>query len=296
MEWGDQMKGPLFIIAAMALFALLDANSKLLSGRYAADQVIVLRYATLLLALFAGRAVLPGLGGRLTTAHPWLHLTRAAMMIGSGFGFFLALREIPMADAYLVYFTAPFMTLGLSALVLKERTGPAVWGWSLLGFAGVMLAMWPGLAAGGPVRAYLWAFFATVCYASVLTINRLLRYETGAAVLILWSSLPGLILVAPFAALSWVAPSPLDLAALAVNGLLAGSATLCLAIAFRHDSASRLAPLEFSALVFAISFDLAIWHIWPSAWTMGGAVIVVFACLMSQQAAGRRQAKPSGKT
>ncbi len=58
-----------------------------------------------------------------------------------------------------------------------------------------MLAMWPGLAAGGPVRAYLWAFFATVCYAAVLTINRLLRHETGAAVLILWSSLPGLILV-----------------------------------------------------------------------------------------------------
>ena len=37
------MKGPAFIVAAMALFALLDANSKLLSGRYAADQVILVR-------------------------------------------------------------------------------------------------------------------------------------------------------------------------------------------------------------------------------------------------------------
>lgn len=287
------MRGPVFIVVAMALFALLDANSKLLSGRYPADQVIMVRYATLLLTLFAARAIVPGLGGSLSTAHPLLHLTRAIVMIGSGFGFFLALREIPLAEGYLVYFTAPFMTLGLAALVLKERIRPAVWGWSVLGFSGVLVAMWPGLAAGGPVRAYLWAFFATVCYATVLTINRLLRHETGFAVLILWSSLPGLILISPFAAMSWVAPSLPDLAALAVNGLLAGGATLCLAIAFRHDSAARLAPLEFSALLFAIGFDLGIWRIWPSAWTIGGAVIVVFACLMSQQAA---QAKPSGKT
>ncbi len=288
------MKGPVYLVTAMALFGLLDANSKLLSGLYPASQVIVSRYAALLLVLFAARAIVPGLGGRLTTAHPFLHLGRAAMMIGSGFGFFLALREIPLAEGYLVYFTAPFMTLGLAALVLKERTGPAVWGWSLLGFAGVLVAMWPGLAAGGPLHAYLWAFFATVCYAAVMTINRLLRHETGFAVLILWSSLPGLILVAPFAAMSWVAPPLLDLAALSVNGLLAGGATLCLAIAFRHDSAARLAPLEFSALVFALAFDLAIWSVWPSAWTMGGAAIVVFACLMSQQAAKRLQSKPAG--
>jgi drug/metabolite transporter (DMT)-like permease len=290
------VRGPAFIIAAMALFALLDANSKLLSGRYPAEQVIGLRYATLLAVFFAARAIAPGFGGRLSTVHPLLHLARAMAMIGAGFGFFLALREIPLAEGYLVYFTAPFMTLGLAALVLKERTGPTVWAWSLLGFSGVLVAMWPGLAAGGPVGAYLWAFFATVCYATVLTINRLLRHETGFAVLILWSSVPGLILVAPFAAMSWVSPTALDFAALSVNGLLAGGATLCLAIAFRHDSASRLAPLEFSALVFAVGFDLAIWSVWPSAWTMGGALIVVFACLMSQQAATRRQSKPSGNT
>lgn len=290
------MRGPVYLVAAMALFALLDANSKLLAGRYTAEQVVLVRYAVLLLALMAARAAVPGLGGTLRTAHPFLHMTRAVLMIGSAFGFFLALREIPLAEGYLVYFTAPFMTLGLAALVLRERTGPAVWGWSFLGFAGVLLAMWPGLSAGGPWGAYLWALFGTVCYAAVLTINRLLRHETGFAVLILWSSLPGLILIAPFAAMTWVAPGLGDLLALSVNGLFAGGATLCLAIAFRHDSAARLAPLEFSALVFAVGFDLLIWSVWPTAWTLGGAVVVVIACLMSQRAAMRLQGKPSGKT
>ncbi len=179
------------------------------------------------------------------------------------------------------------MTLGLAALVLRERTGPAVWAWSAVGFAGVALAMAPGLRADGPWGAYLWAFAATACYAAVMTVNRLLRHETGGAVLILWSSLPGLIVLAPFAAVGWVAPGPLDLLALCLNGLLAGAATLCLAVAFRHDSAARLAPLEFSALVFALALDWLIWSAWPTAWTMGGAVVVVFALLMSQRAASQ---------
>ena len=289
------MRGPLYIVAAMGLFGLLDANSKLLSGTYPVEQVVAIRYATLLVVLFAARFAIPGLGGRLDTAHPFLHLARAACMVGSGVGFFQALRTIPLAEGYLVYFTAPFMTLGLAALVLGERTGPAVWAWSLLGFSGVALAMWPGLSAEGPWGAYLWAFFATVCYAAVLTINRLLRHETGAAALILWSSLPGLLALSPFAAMSWVRPDLPDLLALAANGLFAGTATVCLAIAFRHDSAARLAPLEYSALVFAVGLDLAIWHVLPSAWTLGGALIVVFACLMSQRAAMRVQGKPSGK-
>lgn len=290
------MRGPLYIVAAMGLFALLDANSKLLSGTYPVEQVVAIRYAALLVALFGARAAFPGFGGRLGTAHPGLHLGRAALMLGSGVGFFQALRTIPLAEGYLVYFTAPFITLGLAAAVLRERTGAAVWGWSLLGFFGVALAMWPGLSADGPWGAYLWALAATVCYAAVLTINRLLRHETGVAVLILWSSLPGLVALSPFAAMAWVRPGLSDLVSLSVNGLLAGGATVCLAIAFRHDSAARLAPLEFSALVFAVGLDLVVWHVLPTVWTLGGATIVVIALVMSQRAATTAQGMPSGKT
>jgi drug/metabolite transporter (DMT)-like permease len=60
---------------------------------------------------------------------------------------------------------------------------------------------------------------------------------------------------------------------------------LALALAFSIDRAARLAPLEFSALVFALILDAAIWQLLPGGWTLAGAVIVVFACLMSEKAA-----------
>lgn len=280
-------KGPLLLVAAMALFALLDANSKLLAGRYGADQVLLIRYGTLLVLLGFLRLVRPGAGGSITTRRPALHLLRALCMSGSAYGFFLAFREIPLAEGYLVYFTAPFFTLLLAALVLRETNGRAVWFWSAIGFLGVAVAMAPKLSATGPWGAYAWAFLGTMTYAGFLTISRLLREEQGAARLIFWSSGPLFLAILPFALQEWVAPNAWDWFGLIANGLFAGGATLALALAFSIDRAARLAPLEFTALVFALILDAAIWQLWPGGWTLAGAAIVVFACLMSERASRR---------
>jgi drug/metabolite transporter (DMT)-like permease len=280
------VQGPLLMLGALGLFALLDANSKLLSGSYQVPQVVLIRHIVMLLLLFGARALRPGMGGSLGTVHPALHLLRAAAMLGSALGFFLALREIPMAEGYLVYFTAPFMTMALSALLLGEGPPRAAWLWCAVGFLGVLVAMAPGLQAGGSLAAYGFALMGTACYAIVLTINRRLRHESGVARLILWSALPGGLVLLPFAWMQWVPPAgALDWLALAANGILAGGATICLAVAFRHASAARLAPLEFSALVWAMALDVAIWGHWPGAATLLGAGIVIGACIMSQRVA-----------
>jgi drug/metabolite transporter (DMT)-like permease len=125
-------------------------------------------------------------------------------MAGSAYGFFLAFRDIPLAEGYLVYFTAPFFTLLLAALVLDERNGRAVWFWSAIGFLGVMVAMYPaltssGAAAGIPWHAYAWAFLGTMTYAGFLTLSRKLRTEQNPARLIFWSSGPLFLAILPFA-------------------------------------------------------------------------------------------------
>ncbi|MFC7552786.1 DMT family transporter [Pseudoroseomonas wenyumeiae] len=218
------VRGPLLMLGALGLFALLDANSKLLSGSYQVPQVVLIRHIAMLALLFSARALRPGLGGPLGTAHPALHLLRAAAMLGSALGFFLALREIPMAEGYLVYFTAPFITMGLAALLLREGPPRAAWLWCAVGFLGVLVAMAPGLQAGGSLAAYGFAFMGTCCYAVVLTINRWLRNEPGTARLILWSALPGGLVLLPFAWTGWIPPAgAIDWLALAANGILAGA-------------------------------------------------------------------------
>ncbi len=285
------MRGPLLLLAALGLFAALDTNSKLLSGHYPPAQVVGARYAALLALLLLARLLVPGAGGPLGSLRPGAQVLRAAGMLGASFGFLLSLRGLSLAEGYLVYAVAPFLTLALSALVLRERVPTAAWGWCAAGFGGVLLAMWPGLAASDPgaVEAYLWGIFATGCYAGVLTLNRALRDEPGTARLLLWGFAPGLAATAPFLVTEWVAPTPLDAAALAVNGVLSGGAALCLAGAFRRAPASRLAPLEFSALAWAVAFDLGVWGRLPGGWTLAGAAVVVLSGIMSQRAMGGPQ-------
>jgi drug/metabolite transporter (DMT)-like permease len=285
------MRGPALLLAGIVLFGLLDANGKLLSGEYPLGQVIAIRYAVLLVLLGAARAVRRGAGGSLATARPGLHLLRACCMMASAACFFLAFRRLPLAEGYLVFFTAPFMTLALSALALRERVPLVAWAWCAVGFGGVVLAVLPRLGgeAGGEAGAlgYLTVLAGTLAFSVTQTVNRSLRSEAGAARILFWPSLLGLIVYGPLALRDWVEPPPIDLAMLAANGVLAGTAVVAIAAAFRHADAARLGAWGFAALPVSFLLDLAIWDHRPDPAMLAGAAVVVLACVMSERAARR---------
>jgi drug/metabolite transporter (DMT)-like permease len=282
------------MLAGIGLFGLLDANSKLLAEAHDVWQVLLVRFATILGGVALLRALRPGWGGRLATRYPRLHAARALVMLGSAIFFFLTFRELPLAQGYLVFFTSPFIVLGLAALLLREPPAPIAWAWCALGFAGVAIGLWPGLAAGAagaPMLGYLYALCGTLCYSAVFILNRQLRSEPGIARVLVWPALLGVVVALPLGLLEWRAPSALGLAQMMVNGVLVAIATVALAEAFRHASAARLAPFGYSGLVWSLAFDLAIWGAVPALATLAGAAVVIFACLMSERAA---QGKSSG--
>jgi drug/metabolite transporter (DMT)-like permease len=219
------------------------------------------------------------------------------MMISAA-GFFIAFRQLPLAEGYLVFFTAPFLTLAMAALMLRETVPRIAWLWCAVGFGGVLLAVAPKLGGGGPLGGYLAVFIGTVGFAVNQTVNRRLRGEAGIAGIMLWPSLLGLLVYGPLAMQDWVTPPPLHLAALLLNGLLAGGAVICTAEAFRHADAARLGPYGFAALPVSVGLDLVIWGLWPDLAMLAGGVVVVFACLMSERARmrGLPQPRPAGKT
>lgn len=289
------MKGPALLLAGIVLFSLLDANSKLLSGQYGLGQVIVMRYVVLVPAFLLARALRPGFGGPWRTAAPGLQALRIAMMMISASGFFLAFRQLPLAAGYLVFFTAPLLTLGLSAVALREAVPRAAWGWCLLGFAGVLLAVAPRLGGGmggnaGPLAGYLAVFAGTVAYSVTQTVNRRLRAEPGLVGVVLWPGLAGLAVFGPLAARDWVAAPWPDLARLGLNGLIAGAAVVLAASAYRHADAARLGPYGFIALPVSVGLDFGLWGMRPDPATLLGGAVVVFACLMSERA---RRAGPA---
>jgi drug/metabolite transporter (DMT)-like permease len=299
-EGNAAVKGPLMLMAGIGLFGILDANSKILAGEYSAAQAIFLRHATLLMLLFLLRAAVREMGGPLRTQHPMLHALRAVAMLFSGVLFFIAFRHLPLADGYLVFFTAPFMTLVMAAVFLRERIPRAAWIWSGVGFGGVMVALAPQLGQGGSLLGFGCALLGTLCYATNITINRGLRGEPGIARLVFWPSLFGLLATAPFAGVHWVTPDAEAWARFVSNGVLAGAATILLALAFRHATPARLAPFEFIALPWSVTLDLLVFGNAPGVEVIFGGLIVVLACVMSERAVARaareRHGMSGGKT
>lgn len=281
------------LMTGIAMFGVLDANSKILSAEYSAAQAIFLRHVTLLVLLLGLRALWREAGGKLSTRHPFLHGLRAVAMLFSGLLFFLAFRHLPLALGYLVFFTAPFLTLVMAALFLREEVPRAAWIWSGVGFGGVIIALVPQIGGGASLLGLGYALLGTVCYATNITINRGLRAEAGLARLIFWPSLLGLLAMAPFAYSTWVPPDAEGWARLTVNGVIAGSATLLLALAFRHASPARLAPFEFIALPWSVVLDYAVFGNTPGLAVIMGGAVVVLACLMSERAVIAAARRPS---
>ena len=141
-------KGPALMLAGIGLFGLLDAISKTLSQHHSVWQVMLVRFATILAMVFILRSLRPGWGGTLATRMPRIHLARAIGMLGSGTFFFLAFRQLPLVEGYLVFFTSPFFVLALSAPMLGEKPPHAAWAWVAVGFCGVAIGLAPGLLGG----------------------------------------------------------------------------------------------------------------------------------------------------
>lgn len=289
------LKGPLLMLAGIGLFGLLDAISKLLSSEHGVWQVLLVRFATILALVALLRMVRRGWGGSLRVANRRLHALRAAVMLGSAVSFFMAFSHLPLVEGYLVFFTSPFFVLALSALTLKEAPPPAAWGWVAVGFAGVAVGLTPGLAGGfgGSLAGYAWALAGTAFYSAVFVLNRGLRGERGVAALLVWPALLGLGAMLGPGLATWVAPSALSLGLMMANGVLVALATVALALAFRHATATRLAPFGYSGLVWSVTYDLVLFGHLPGLAMLGGAAIVVLACVMSERAAAQ---KPAGKS
>jgi drug/metabolite transporter (DMT)-like permease len=261
------------MLAAVALFALMDTFLKMLSAHYPAMQVAALRGASSLPIVLAWAVATVGVGGLLRVR--WsLHLLRGALGILMMASFVFALRSLPLSTTYAIFFVAPLMITALSVPFLGERVGPRRWIAIAIGLAGVLVVLRP-TSTGLLSIAGLAVLLSALGYAvSAITVRILAKTYSVQSMMVwlmaLMASGAG-VLAAP----EWV-PVRIEhgwlIAALGVTGAIGQYA---ITMAFKWGEASLIAPLEYTALVWGVCFDLAIWGVLPDQVTWIGAAIIV---------------------
>ncbi len=261
------------MLAAVGLFALMDTGLKLLSAHYPPFQVAALRGLSSLPLVLAW--ALWTVGWRPLLRVRWgLHLLRGVLGIGMMASFVYALKRLPLSTAYSIFFVAPLLITALSVPFLGEKVGPRRWAAIGVGLLGVLVVLRP-TGAGMWSLAGAAVLLAAAAYAvSAITVRVLARTDSNQAMVVWLLALMAL----GAGALAWPAWRPLDAAhgwIVVAIGVVGSLGQYAITEAFRHGQASLIAPLEYSALVWGVALDLALWGVLPDAMTWLGAAIIM---------------------
>ena len=265
------------MLLAVALFALMDAGLKLLSPHYPPLQVAALRGLSSLplVLVWVSWTATPG---TLWRVHWPLHLLRGALGIGMMFGFVYGLRSMPLSTAYAITFVAPMLVTAMAGPLLGERAGPRRWLAITVGLIGVLVILRPtgqGMATLGGLAILL----AAICYAASAITVRLLAQRDSTQAMVLWFIVLLSVGAGLLAAPNWQPLQSSHLWIIAGVGLFGSLAQVALTEAFRRGEASLIAPFEYSALIWGVGLDLALWQVLPDGVTWIGAGIVVVSGL-----------------
>jgi drug/metabolite transporter (DMT)-like permease len=273
---------------AFGLFSVMDALIKWLSATYPVPQLVVFN-ALFALIPVALMAMSRGGLSQLRTRRLGLHLLRGTLGTLGGLLAFYAFSRLPLADAYAIIFATPLLITALSVPILGEAVGWRRWCAVLVGFAGVLVMLRPGIAPVGPGSlAALGAACASAC--AILLVRKLSMTETTASIAF-YSNLTAVTLMAATFSPSFVAPSLHDLLLMALSGLFGGSALLILIAAYRRTPAALVAPFQYTQMLWAIVLGVLFWGDLPEAAMLLGASIVAASglfILYRETALGRR--------
>jgi S-adenosylmethionine uptake transporter len=268
---------------AAAAFVSMDATVKSLAPRYGAVQLTFLRFAS---GLVFALAIWLWFRSPMPSRALWrLHGLRCVLLLLSLTSYFHALTLLPLAQAVAMSYTAPIFISLLAMLVLHER--PSRWLWLALGLglAGAAVALWPELdkahRSGNPRLVGLAAAaFAALTFSGVMVLGRLQAQRDSLwTILLLQNLLPAVLLALPAAAW-WQPLHPGDVAAITLVGLLATIGLLGVTWAFKHIEASRVAPVEYTGLVWAGLLGYLVFGEVPTGATLASAALIVGGCLL----------------
>ncbi len=261
------------MIVAVGALSLMDAGMKILAPHYSPFQVASIRGLSALPFIVVW-VWLSGGYGQLLRVRFGLHIVRALLGIMTLAAFAYALRHLPLAEAYSIFFVAPLLITVLAVLILKERVDWRRWLVIAVGFSGVLIVLRP-TGAGALTIPGLAVLATAVGYAlSAITVRVLGRTDSTQSMIFWLMALVGIgagLLALPewrpIESVHW-----LVIAGIAVSGSLGQFA---LTEAFRIGEASFIAPFEYTALAWGVGLDWFIWRTTPVPVTMAGAFVII---------------------
>jgi drug/metabolite transporter (DMT)-like permease len=288
------LRGILWVGMSGMLFALLNVFTLIPSQHLNPYVMAFMRY------FFGTLMLLPivlklGLHRSMSTNRLPLHLFRGCIHACGMFLWFVGLPLTTLASITALGFTGPiFVTIG-AAMFLGERVRMRRWMAVLVGFAGAMIIIRPGVGDLG-LGAICILISTPIFSASNLISKALARTETANKIVI-WQHLTILVFACPVALYFWQTPGPTDLLWFVAAGLCGTLGHICQQNGYQLADITLLQPIGFLSLLWNALLGYFLFFQQPDVWTfVGAAVIFASALYISHREAVRRAAIKSADT
>ena len=279
------------MVVGILLFAVNDALGKWLVATYSVGQVLLIRSlaALALLAHFIWRD-----RASFATAPRWgMQAVRAVLATVEVACFYWAVVYLPLADVMAYYLAGPIFVIAIAGTMLGEPVGWRRWSAVTVGFLGVIVCLRPGSTAlSWPA---LIALAGSFTFSLSMISTRTLR-GTGDTVLVTAQTVAALVFGAALSPVAWVTPTPSDAALLALLGMVAMVAHVCVNRSLKLAPASVVVPYQYTTIVWAVRFGYLVFGDVPDGWMAAGAAIIIGAGLfifVRERQLARREASLS---
>ena len=266
--------GIAFLCLGLLIVPVNDALAKYLSSDLKILEIIWARFFGHFILLVPIAYYLKGNSGFFNvTTKP--QLTRGLFIfLGTAF-FYIAITEIPLANALSLLLVAPIIVVVLSSFILKERITPIKIICVLIGFVGTLLVIQPGFTDFNLYSLY--ALISGLFYAMYLIYTRKVNFSSDSIITLSYSTIPGAIIMTLLIPFYWESiPNLSQIIILGCIGPVVIVSHFFFIKAYQYAEASTLAPIHYFEIVSNVLISILFFKDIPTI-----AVSIGIMCIIS---------------
>lgn len=281
------IRGIALKIASVLVFVTMATLIKSTAGRVPPGEVVFFRsfcaIPVILVWLFWTRELSTGFRAVDPLGHVWRGVIGTTAM-GLGFA---GLQLLPFPEVTAIGYAAPLLTVMFAAMFLNEEVRLFRITAVGMGMVGVMIVLSPRLSVLGngavDTRESLGAtvvLMGAVCAALAQVFVRKLVVTEQTSAIVFWFSVTATLMSLVTVPFGWVVPTWHDARLLVLAGLFGGAGQMFLTSAYRHASASVVAPFEYTSMLLALGVGYFLFDEVPTLVMLAGAALVVAAGIL----------------
>ncbi len=287
LSLSPSLRGILWVGISGFMFALLNVFTLIPSRHLNPFVMAFMRYlfGTLFLVPIVLRL---GVHRTMRTNRLPLHVFRGAIHAGGMFLWFIGLPLTTLASVTALGFTGPiFVTIG-AAMFLGENVRLRRWLAVLVGFAGAMIIIRPGVGDIG--YGAICILISTPIFSASNIISKALARTESANKIVIWQHLTIVLSALPVALYFWETPHWSDFLWFAAAGICGTLGHLTQQSGYQLADITLLQPIGFLSLLWNALLGFFLFSQQPNIWTfVGAAVIFASALYISHREAIRRR-------